>query len=338
MGIYRFILAVLVALSHTGLTILGFNQGVVAVISFYLLCGFTMDALFKKYYSEKSLIKYFYIDRAFRIFPQYIFYLIITLVFASLFSLQTDFLKDINLVNVIENVVILPLGYYMFNDLQTCLIIPPAWSLGLEWTFYLIFPFISSIKNSKKVLSVFSAGIFVLAYFGLINTDWFGYRLLPGVLFVFLAGSIMKNNDWEKHKKMIFAVWCVCVVLFINIYVNVKYMIGFNKEVLLGIIIGIPVILYLKNVKVSKLDNFWGNLSYGVFLNHFFVMYTMSVFTGHMPENAAERIFMTVISSILAYATYEFVEKPFMIKRRLFRKRVLGKEANKTEDRVRTYN
>ena len=325
MGIYRLILAALVALSHTGLTILGFNEGVVAVISFFILSGFTMEALLERYYGDKSLIKYFYVDRALKLFPQYLFYLIITLILNYFIPIQSNFLKDLNASNILLNVLILPLGFYMYNGLITCILIPPTWSLGLELTFYLAFPFVY-LKSKKVLFSILSIFIFVLAYLGVLNTDNYGYRLLPGVLFIFLIGSIIKSDEWDKYKNITALGLCVCIGLFINIYINSEYQMPYNKEVLLGIIIGIPVIIILKNIKTSKLDTLLGNLSYGVFLNHFFVMYMMFTITGHMPSNVSERIIMLLISILLAFGSDKIIEEPFMKKRRTFRKQVLNRE------------
>ena len=51
MGILRFILAILVLLSHTGVSLLGLNPGVMAVIVFYAISGYVMAALIKRHYA-----------------------------------------------------------------------------------------------------------------------------------------------------------------------------------------------------------------------------------------------------------------------------------------------
>ena len=47
-GLYRLILAVLVALSHFNLIIYGFDPGQWAVVCFYILSGFLMERQFHK--------------------------------------------------------------------------------------------------------------------------------------------------------------------------------------------------------------------------------------------------------------------------------------------------
>lgn len=157
MGIYRFILAILVLLSHTGFSAYGYNPGVVSVISFFLISGFTMEVLMEKHYGGKHLIKYFYIDRILRLFPQFIFYLIITLLFNYFFPVNYDinsYIRDITPLNILQNVLMIPLGYYMFDGLNNCLIVPQAWTLGLELTFYLIFPY-AYLKTKREYYAFF---------------------------------------------------------------------------------------------------------------------------------------------------------------------------------------
>ena len=74
MGTLRFILALLVMLSHTGLTVGGLNPGVASVVVFYAISGYVMSALVAKHFSQPGQARHFYIDRLARIYPQYLFY------------------------------------------------------------------------------------------------------------------------------------------------------------------------------------------------------------------------------------------------------------------------
>ncbi len=67
MGAYRLLLAVLVAVSHMGKLFMGFNPGVVAVISFLLISGFVMTSLIERNYKAPEKIGRFYLDRALRL-------------------------------------------------------------------------------------------------------------------------------------------------------------------------------------------------------------------------------------------------------------------------------
>lgn len=49
----------------------------VAVISFFILSGYVMSILIDKYYKNPAAIPSFYLDRAARLFPQFLFYMIL---------------------------------------------------------------------------------------------------------------------------------------------------------------------------------------------------------------------------------------------------------------------
>jgi len=68
-GLLRLFLAILVLISHLGLYFFGLNEGVFAVVIFYILAGHVVTFLFTKRF--KNDVKNFYRDRFLRIFPVY---------------------------------------------------------------------------------------------------------------------------------------------------------------------------------------------------------------------------------------------------------------------------
>src|SRR5262249_5828553 len=77
---------------------------------------------------------------------------------------------------------ILPSGMYVFN--------PPAWSLSLEWQFYLLAPLVILLTNKKK--SRVAAVLFITILFVLYNLGVFGiyppHSLLIGSAPLFAVG------------------------------------------------------------------------------------------------------------------------------------------------------
>jgi hypothetical protein len=63
-GIYRFILAVLIAMGHVGFHAENFSPAVFAAIQFYIISGFTMTALFRHSYypSRYGFLIFIWID------------------------------------------------------------------------------------------------------------------------------------------------------------------------------------------------------------------------------------------------------------------------------------
>ena len=187
---------------------------------------------------------------------------------------------------VFENLTIVPLNYHMLNDSDRFVFIPPAWSLGAELQFYVLLPLLICFPKS-----VFAASLLVaaLAQAGLIPREWFTYRLLPGVLHVFMAGVLLGSAvDSLQRKKRAIAIWsCYALSLLLLVMLDELmanrgpglYRIGMlNRapEVLLGLLLGLPLILWLAPLKSRLWDQRLGDFSYGVFLNHFIVYWAVT--------------------------------------------------------------
>jgi peptidoglycan/LPS O-acetylase OafA/YrhL len=73
--------------------------------------------------------------------------------------------------------------------------------LGIELLFYLVMPFILIFKVRSTCFGL-SLLVFLAAYLGWIDTDLFGYRFLPGILFMFSCGSTLRDANIPRHKGM----------------------------------------------------------------------------------------------------------------------------------------
>ncbi len=320
MGKYRFVLAIFVALSHIGTYFAGINQGVVSVVSFLLISGFTMQKSVDNYFrggviSSRQILN-FYLDRIMRIYPQYIFFCILTVVYVYFFPIPDELnecMETVNLSYIIKNLLIFPVGSR--KGLNT-MIIPAAWTLALELKFYLLYPFIYKYRL-QKISLLLSGVVFTLAFVGKIDTVWYGYKSILGMLFIFMTGSILASKDFSKDKKWVFGVWCMSVFFIMRYLMKLEYHLGVNREIVIGLILGIPVMLFLKDDKMSKLDHFLGKLSYGIYLNHFQIKYVMRM----QPLYWMERLEFFFISIVLAYIADIMVEKPFTMIRRNIREK-----------------
>lgn len=314
MGSYRLILSVLVLLSHAGVWIFGINQGVVAVISFFLLSGFVMAALIRRYYLDVLLVGDFYADRILRLFPQYIFYLTATLIFVGVTGFHSPQVEGLTAFKVVLNYLMLPLSFYMYG-LNDAMPIPQAWSLGLELTFYLLIPFILIWRLEVKSF-IFSVMVFAFAYFGVIPAHFFGYRLLPGVLFIFLVGCFV----FDRRKKFLWLTFLMALIAFFAVLLDRTLQRPYNFEVLLGVLIGLPVVVVLNRSNFGKMDEFLGNISYGVFLNHFLLIWVFEYFG--VGIDAPFYVAGLVLASVaLAWVSFSLIEQPVLKYRRALRKK-----------------
>ncbi|WP_322615313.1 acyltransferase [Pseudomonas sp. BIC9C] len=306
MGAYRLLLAVLVAVSHMGKTFMGLNPGVIAVISFLIISGFVMTSLIERNYKAPEKVGLFYLDRALRLYPQFLFYFVVSCAVIYFLLPGTPQAAELTLRNIAASLAIVPLGFYMFGAAGSW-ILPPAWSLGLEMCFYLVIPLLI-IYRARGVAFALSVVVFMAACLGFINTDLYGYRLLPGVLFMFLCGSYLYKAQ-PKGLAIAAGTAVVATLMFAAIMAGLIERRPFNAEVTAGIALGVPAVYLLTKLKFHRVDEFLGNISYGVFLNHFVVMYFLRAF---WPVAYDGHIVATVLalSFLLSGVSYYCVERP----------------------------
>ncbi len=250
MGTLRFILASLVLLSHLGISITGLNPGVTAVVVFYLLAGHVVAGLWAKWQRRPQALFNFYRDRSWRIFPQYG----AAVIFSTLLWLsgaQSSFISAApSLTDWLSNAIIIPLNYYMYSGQDSFTLIPPAWSLATEIQFYLIAPLLLSQPLSKIIACLFlSLIIFVLAQGQWLNTDYYGYRLLPGILFIFILGGLYELK--YRHKAMVpflLAIWLLNGAYLFWLVIGQAH-IPYNREVSLGLMLAMPLLAALSKKK-----------------------------------------------------------------------------------------
>ena len=302
-GSYRLLLAILVAVSHMGVTFAGLNPGVIAVISFLIISGLVMTALIERHYHALDKVPAFYTDRALRLYPQFLLYMFASCLVIHFLLPDTPQAAALTAPNIALNLAIIPLGFYMFGPVGT-LLLPPAWSLGLEVCFYLVIPFLIIFKARRTAFAL-SVAVFLIACFGAINTDVYGYRLLPGVLFIFLSGGGL----YKAHARGLFAAAVTALaaaLMFLAIMTGIVPRLPFNAEVTAGIALGIPAVFLLSKLKFHPLDNFLGNISYGMFLNHYVVMYLLNAQWPTLYNVWS----MLALSFVLSCLSYYYVERP----------------------------
>jgi peptidoglycan/LPS O-acetylase OafA/YrhL len=325
MGYYRLILAILVALSHMGVRVFGRNPGAVAVISFFLLSGFVMTGLVRRYYLKPRLVPLFYLDRLARLYPQFFVYVTAGLVVAFLYQPDRHVLSDITPVQIALNYLMVPLDFYMFGAVHY-MVIMPAWTLGLEVCFYLVIPFIL-IYEWRKPLFYLSGFIFALAFAKIIPTDAFTYFLLPGTLFIFLCGSLMFDHRREANMPQIVRRTCWAALAFLTIALAVQAVrIANNREVPIGILLGIPMVWCLRLWKSNLWDEFAGNLSYGLFLNHYILIGAARTIFGVKTFHFSEIMTVLAVALVLAALTFYGVERPFLIWRHRQRQKLAPRQ------------
>lgn len=326
MGYFRFILALLVALSHA--TTLPINLGVSAVTGFYFLSGYLMTESISKFHKSNTNPKTaFYVDRFFRIFP----------IFWIMFSLSALWLYKNNLLifnyKLLLEAALIPNNYYFTFKFLSDRVIEPSWSLGAEVQFYILIPFI--LLLSKKLQSILTITFLVgqiialtMPYdiglllshcteYGWITcdgkiSDLFGYRYLSFALGIFLLGSACRH--WHMGCRMskgivlstilTYYIFFFLVLTAGNLIKNIH-----TLPVTLGFLFFIPACLFFLNshnaqLSFGKIDAYLGKLAYPLFLSHMLVISIIKFYLGDISVNTffiPECLLCAILMSLLLY-------------------------------------
>lgn len=314
MGFIRVLLALAVVLGHSG-AIFGFRHidGVIAVQSFFIISGFYMSMIIKEKYNVRNTYRLFISNRLLRLFPTYIFIILLTVIVILIFDkigIKQEILNNfskINLfskiyVNIINLIIVgqdstLFLGFnssgslhYMSNfyssnpPVYTFLLCSPAWSLSLELMFYCIAPFLVK-RNLYLIIILMLLSFFlriVIYKHGHFYDPW-TYRFFPTELFFFLSGNISyrlfvflrKSKYILKH----YQIWKYLGLLVLISIISEILLFNFIpikyyiKQWLFYIIFTLAIPILFTYTKNNSVDRFIGELSYPIYLSQMLIIF-----------------------------------------------------------------
>lgn len=293
-GIYRYILATMVMVGHTGPLILVF-MSTYAVRAFFILSGYVVCYILYHDYLrlEKGVLKYF-VNRALRIYPAYWVtcalsaWLIVYCpeatkeVGAGAFSFLNGSSYPMTLawlgVNLTMIGTSLPLG--LFNG---PLLLPVSWSVGTEIFYWVLMPKLLTGAWARRgmiaiaisyTVFVLSLGSFPPSSYTYLKLSYFG--LLPGAL-PFCIGLLIFLHRLRGGWRIPRWLGVACAFAFIavigcawRIFTNPYYAIAYGALAFTTVIT-----LYLSQIDpktiprgLQKLDHVCGDLAYPIFLLH----------------------------------------------------------------------
>jgi len=308
MGTIRLLLALAVVFTHSYGYL--FTGGKLAVQLFYIISGYLMSLILLNNKTYSNLYK-FYSNRLLRLFPVYwgvailtfVYFLVNYIIGGEDFFFQTyfdvGFLAGFSL--FLSNILIIGQDWLMFTGVNegvfqfvtdfreseilvyNGLLVPQAWTLGIELTFYAICPFILKKKNIWISLLILSVLVRIyLLHIGLGNKDPFSYRFFPSELSLFLFGAFshqyllpLYNKYSLLENKLIINATTYLIILFI---ISFSF-IPFNRTLLSLILISIMTLslpIISKFQRSSKLDHWISKFSYPVYISHMLIIYLMS--------------------------------------------------------------
>jgi peptidoglycan/LPS O-acetylase OafA/YrhL len=321
-GLTRFILAVIVVISHFSNAIM---LGKFAVCCFFILSGYWISSMYEKKYSKKkNPLKVFYISRLWRLFPMYYLFFILGLISTILFmppffSVVSGLGFMSKLSAVISNLFIVGQALPKYR------ILGPAWSLDVEIQLYLVFPLLVYLIRKTGNSLLFSLSLlFVSLVIYLYFKDQVQFTLLS-YLFLFLFGSLayMYRITFppvvEKLSAAVFLLILGSQYLVPSLHHHFmeenSYYYFFMTLVL--IIFATPVLINSVHAPTNGKDKAFGELSYIVYLSHWvwiqpyyaYVWSNPSAFSnGTKLMYAGGVLLLTGVSSWLAY---QYVDRRF---------------------------
>jgi peptidoglycan/LPS O-acetylase OafA/YrhL len=299
LGTFRVFLAGMVVLSHLFIFLpesnarinqwfdlgkkfdFGHFLGAASVSGFFMISGFVMTQLIYKHYGKLGRPTfYFYLDRFLRIFPQFLFFLVLTQVIDLIFGLGARYLSGgPSFSNFSLSALLVPVNYALFFPLlENYQLLPQSWSLALEEQYYWIFPLIILEPYLAGVIAVLSFGVFLFASQHFHYSHYqslFIFRFLPGVLFIFLFGKFLADYNAKRGWRTLVAMILIVLGCIGNIFVNqqVTFFRNISMSASMGVIMFGPALFFMSKLPRRPWDTFLGNTAYGIFLSHYLFIF-----------------------------------------------------------------
>jgi peptidoglycan/LPS O-acetylase OafA/YrhL len=317
-----------------------------AVEVFYAISGFYMALILSEKYTGKRSYSLFISNRLLRLMPTYWVVLAMTVLFSCfgwLFRGHLLFLQGLadtwhscsatTLIAIVTSNLIMfgqdmllflkvnPVsGGLIFDghgivNMFGLLVVPQAWSVGLEMLFYLCAPLL--VKKRAKVLML----IFILCIalrlvcygHGFMQDPW-SYRFFPFEMAFFMSGILgykwyaaTSQRPVRNREFLLFA-----IPIFVTVTVHWALPGQEEAKSWMYAMSMTPLLPFLFRLsKSSKLDRFIGELSYPVYISHFLVMGVVDFFfrAGSIYEFPVTSFLSILFSIILFYSIVKPIDR-----------------------------
>ena len=301
--------------------------GGLSVEIFFIISGYLILNSLK--YS-KTPLNYFW-KRCLRLYPALIVMLLFTLVVVYFIYQGNNIFLERDFKSYLPNNLKLYKVQYNIkgvfeNNLYPNAINGSLWSLCYEFSMYIFILLLFPFKNNKKVLfSILIVFYLFTTYANYFNQSLFidafhKIRLESNLIYklaaYFIAGSLLSLVDLKKYntlpiKLSLFGL--LLISIFFNFYAAIC-------------IVVMPIFILLVGLSFSKTLNYIpskiGDISYGVYIYGFLVQQTLMNYYNFNPYILC--ILSLIITYILSYLSWHFVEKKCIKYKNLFSKRSLS--------------
>ena len=296
MGLFRVILAISVVLSHIVKTETPFYQGFGGTNSveiFFLVSGFYIALILDKTYKSKRM---FYLNRILRLYPVY---LIVCLLVLLTSILRRGFAENlfgysplVLLISTFSNLTLIGTDWLMFFDtsnggiqltssvvtgdrMRDLLWIAPAWSLGIEITFYAMAPILCRWRSRFLIAAII--GLCTIRIF--FNQSEFNFagspfdaRFFPFELPYFLVGILLYRYKRDAKLEITIPVKYLysALFLFFLIFEPIRSSFDLSRTASMAVLVIVAAVVVLFG-QSSEFDRKFGELSYPIYISHVFI-------------------------------------------------------------------
>lgn len=340
MGTLRTLFALAVVLGHAPG---GFEFSVgarTAVQLFYAISGFLMSYVLIEARSYRSKGD-FYLSRWLRLYPVYAAVALLALASeflkgGALFALYRQIPFSADLLLALSNLLLFGQDWVLFagvrggelvfaasftdteHRLYQGLLVPQAWTLGVELSFYLIAPFI--LHRRRLLVGLLLASLALRAALiagGLGLQNPWSYRFFPTELALFILGALAHQVVLPRVRSLFsdarrLARWANCAAGFLIVFAALYALLPLAEplRVLLPFAVFIPLLPFAFLFQnAHPLDARIGDLSYPLYICHILVQRTLdSLFAGwQLAPGKATAIFGALVSVAFAFLLHKLV-------------------------------
>lgn len=332
-GTLRFVLAVMVVLQHLG----GIRYiGDYAVFGFFILSGYLMTLVMHRSYGFTATgLKHFVTNRALRIFPTYYVSALLALgvlliggnhlaarlsIYFQLPKLPSAILQNLALLNLSWN-----------NPTQ---LVPQAWSLAIELTFYLLIALV--LGRTRRTTTVWFAASLAITFAAYMAGDNFSerFRTLTAGSLPFSTGAMMFHYRdalrplWRRRYALVpilVALYGMTVYTVYSRPITATRTTFYASYAILTLLIG--VLMFAESSPVlGRLDRVLGDLSYPVYLTHRSVAAVVLALSPWHLFTAPFVAAAFVVTLAVSAAIHSFIERPIERVRAYVRSGTIGEE------------
>jgi len=296
------------------------SYGRMGVQLFFVLSAFTLCLTYADRTNDPYSVSKFYIRRYLRIAPMYYF----GILFYTSLAIVDGGIESISYTNVGWHFSLLHgLNMAAFNN-----VVPGGWSIGVEFIFYLIFPFVFNLVHGSFRWVVIVLALSIIISLGLysyfvfyikldINAYSLGYWNFVNQLPVFIVGFLLyihfSSSNAEPSSIVLnvifFGFTAISLLLYMlkpkfsTVFIPIASAISFYALAIL-----FSKYSFLANGALRAI----GKVSFSMYLIHFVVIDIVTTFGfGFLAPNAKlllNYLVVTIITYFIAQITYRYIE------------------------------